>query len=108
MADRHVSAHRLEGLLVEDLAHQSEILVDEHLLAVRDGDAGGLLAAVLQRVQAVVGELGDVLAGSPDTEDAALLDRTDALGVDRQAGRAGNGRVGQTQTDGGAATGAAE
>ena len=43
------------------------------LRAVRDGDAGRLLAAVLQRVQAVVGELRDVLTGRPDAEDAALL-----------------------------------
>jgi hypothetical protein len=30
---------------------------------------------VLQRVEAVVGELGDFLAGSPDAEDAALFPR---------------------------------
>ena len=43
------------------------------LLPSDDRHAGRLLAAVLQRVEAVVGELGDVLVGRPDAEDAALL-----------------------------------
>ena len=73
MADRDVPAQRRQRLLVEDLRHQPEVLEDDDLAAVGDRDAGGLLAAVLQRVQAVVGELRDVLAGRPDTEDAAFL-----------------------------------
>jgi len=89
VADRHVTVHRLEGLLVEDLTDQAEILVDQDLLTVRHGDPGGLLATVLECVQAVVGELGDVLAGGPHAEDAAFLDRADALGVDGQACGAG-------------------
>ena len=40
-------------------------------LPSRDRDAGRLLAAVLQGVEAVVGELGDLLARRPDAEDAA-------------------------------------
>ncbi len=36
---------------------------------------GGFLAAVLQRVEAVVGELGDIFARGPDAEDAAFLAR---------------------------------
>mgnify|MGYP007091948020 CR=1 FL=1 len=43
----------------------------EDLLAVADGDARGFLAAVLQRVEAEVGQLGDVLARRPDAEDTA-------------------------------------
>ena len=76
MADGQVPAQRREHLLVEDLADQAEVLEHHGAPPVGDGDAGGLLAAVLQRVEPVVGELGDVLAGRPDAEDAALLVRT--------------------------------
>ena len=47
MADRDVALHRGQRLLVEDLADQPEILEHQHLRTVGDGDAGGLLAAVL-------------------------------------------------------------
>ena len=57
--------------LVEDLGDQAHVLEDEDLAAVADRDAGGLLAAVLQGVEPEVGELGDLLAGGPDAEDAA-------------------------------------
>ena len=40
---------------------------------VGHGDARRLLAAVLQGVEAVVGEVGDVLARGPDAEDATFL-----------------------------------
>ena len=60
-------------LLVEDLADQAEILEDQHLRAVGDGDACGFLAAVLQGVKAVVGELGDLFAGRPDAEYATFF-----------------------------------
>ena len=73
MADRHVSGHRPQGLLVEHLADQAEILEHQYLGTVGDRDPGGLLAAVLQCVEAVVGELGDFLTGSPDAEDAAFF-----------------------------------
>ena len=67
----------VEVALVEDLRDQAHVLVDQDLLAVADGDAGRLLAAVLQGVEAEVGELGDlgrVVAGAvtgPDAEDPA-------------------------------------
>ena len=51
------------------MADQPHVLVDEHLVAVASRDAGGLLAAVLQRVEPEVGELGHVLPGCPDSED---------------------------------------
>ena len=73
MPDGDVARHGGQGLLVEHLADQAEILEHQHLRAVGDRDTGGLLAAVLQRVQAVVGELGDILAGCPDSEYAALF-----------------------------------
>ena len=71
VADGDVPAQRAERALVEDLADQPHVLVDEDLLAVGRRDAGRLLPAVLQRVEAEVGELGDLLARGPDAEDTA-------------------------------------
>ena len=73
---------RVQGRLVEDLADQAHVLVDQDLLAVADGDAGGLLAAVLQGVEAEIGELGDLLAGGPDAEDAAGVLRAPVVGIE--------------------------
>ena len=66
---------------------QAHVLVDQDLAAVADRDAGGLLAAVLQGVETEVGELGDVLAGGPDAEDATGVLGSAFLGVEivRQA-----------------------
>ncbi len=71
MPDGDVPVQRVEHGLVEDLRDQAHVLVDHDPGAVADRDASRLLAAVLQRVQTVVGELGDILARRPDTEDAA-------------------------------------
>ena len=71
VADREVSAQGGQRALVEDLGHQPHVLVDEEALAVGRRDAGRLLPAVLEGVEAVVGELGDVLAGGPHPEDPA-------------------------------------
>ena len=57
----------------EDLAHEAQVLAGEHLLAIAHGDAGGLLAAVLQGTQGIVGETGHIAARGPDAEDAAFL-----------------------------------
>src|SRR3954463_9252702 len=69
--DGEMAAKAAEGRLVEDLADQPEVLVDDHGSTVGDGDPGGLLPTVLQRVQTEVGQLGDLLPRRPDTEDAA-------------------------------------
>ena len=50
MPDGDVAFHRRQRLLVEYLTDQTEILEYQHLRSVCDGDAGGLLAAVLQRI----------------------------------------------------------
>ena len=71
VADGDVPLQGAQRGLVEDLGDQAHVLVDEDLLAVAGRDAGRLLPAVLQRVEAEVGELGDLLAGGPDAEDAA-------------------------------------
>ena len=64
---------RVQRGLVEDLGDQAHVLVDQDLLAVADRDSRRLLAAVLQRVEAEVGELGDFLAGAqtPKTPHAS-------------------------------------
>ncbi len=73
VSDGDVAFHRGQRRLVEDLADQPEILEDQHLGAVGDRDTRGLLPAMLQGVQAVVGELGDVFTRRPDAEYATLF-----------------------------------
>ena len=82
MADREVALERGERGLVEDLRDQAHVLVDQDLAAVAHRDAGGLLAAVLEGVEAEVGQLGDVLARRPDAEDAAGVLRALVVGVE--------------------------
>ena len=67
MCPRSVFSDRL----VEDLRDQAHVLVDDDPVAVADRYPGRLLAAVLERVQAEVGELGDFLVRGPDAEHAA-------------------------------------
>ncbi|GMA38222.1 hypothetical protein GCM10025883_02670 [Mobilicoccus caccae] len=71
MAHGDVAGELGEAGLVEDLADQAHVLVDEDSRTITCGDACGLLPAVLQRVEPVVGEFGDLLAGRPDPEDTA-------------------------------------
>jgi hypothetical protein len=59
--DRDVAAERIEHRCVEDLRHQAHVLEHDDPGAVADRDPGRLLAAVLQRVQAEIGERGHVL-----------------------------------------------
>ncbi|ALM40052.1 hypothetical protein SFR_3437 [Streptomyces sp. FR-008] len=73
MAHRDVARQGAEGSLVEDLGDKAHVLEDEDLGAVADRDSRGLLAPVLEGVQPEVGELGDLFARSPDTEDAASV-----------------------------------
>ncbi len=73
MPDGDVALHGAQRLLVEDLADQPEVLEHQHLGAVCDRDTCGFLAAVLQGVQAVIGELGDLFARRPHAEYAALF-----------------------------------
>ena len=82
VADGQVALERVEGGLVEHLRDQAHVLVDQDLPPVADRDAGGLLAAVLQGVEPEIGQLGDVLAGRPDPEDATGVLRALVLGVE--------------------------
>jgi hypothetical protein len=74
-ADGDVTAQRGQHGLVEHLGHQAHVLEHHDPGAVADRDAGRLLAPVLERVQAEVGELGDFLARRPDAEYTARVPR---------------------------------
>ena len=80
MSHRDVAAERGQGRLVEYLRDQPHFLVHHDAVTVADRDARGLLSAVLQCVQAVVGEFGHVLVGSPHTEYAACVSWRPVLG----------------------------
>ena len=67
------AARELADLLgAEDVLHQAHGAVGEEALAVAGDDAGRLLPAVLQGVEAEVGDVGG-LAVAVDAEDAALV-----------------------------------
>ena len=73
VADRQVPLEGGQRRLVEDLADQAHLLVDEHAAPVGDGHAGRLLATVLEGVEPVEDEVGDLLPRSPHPEDPARL-----------------------------------
>ena len=75
VADRHVALERPQLLLVEDLGDEPEVAQRGDVAALAGGDPGRLLAAVLERVEAEVGEAGDVVPGRVDAEDAAFVAR---------------------------------
>ena len=55
VADSVVTGHRAERCFVKDLGDEAHVLVHVDALAVTGCDTCGFLAAVLKRVQAVVG-----------------------------------------------------
>ncbi len=75
VADGGAARQPPEHVGVEDVGHQPHVAVDVERLAVGGDDAGGLLPAVLEGVEAQVGEVGGLfgLADGPDPEDAALV-----------------------------------
>src|SRR5258708_729786 len=77
-----MATERIEHGLVEDLRYQAHVLEHDDPGAVADREAGRLLAAMLQRVQAEVGKLGHVLARRPDTENPAGIPRRPVVGVE--------------------------
>ena len=76
MADGVLAAEALEHLLVEDLADEAQVLDDRDLAVVGHGDAGALLAAVLQGVEAEERQPRDVAPRRVDAEDAAAVMET--------------------------------
>ena len=73
VADGDVAGKVAEVVLLEDLGDEAHAAVHVDAEAVGGGDAGALLAAVLQGVDAVEGDAGYVFIGCVDAEDAALL-----------------------------------
>ena len=73
MPDRDVAAQAVQLLLVEDLRDEAEVAQRGQAALLRDGDARGLLAAVLQREEPEVREPRDVAVGRVHAEDAAHL-----------------------------------
>ena len=82
VADGEVAAQAAERRFVEDLADQPEVLVDHDRGAVGHRDPGRLLTAVLEGVQAEIGQLRDLLPRRPDTEDATGVLRSGRLGIE--------------------------
>ena len=76
VADSVLAAEAGEHLFVEDLAEQTEVLDDRDLAVVAHGDAGALLAAVLQGVEAEERQAGDVAPRCVDAEDATAVVQT--------------------------------
>ncbi|GAB3662846.1 hypothetical protein GCM10027589_26060 [Actinocorallia lasiicapitis] len=75
MTDRDVAAQGGEHGFVEDLGDEAHVLEDHDAGAVTHSDARGLLSAVLECVQTVVGELGNFRRSGgvwwyPDAEDS--------------------------------------
>ena len=85
MANRHVPLQRAQLLLVEDLVDEALVAHGHDVAVLGRGDAGGLLAAVLERVEPEVREPRDLVAGGTDAEDAALVAR--AIAVDHEGRR---------------------
>ncbi len=71
MPDRDLALERLQLLLVEDLRDEPHLADDGHAAPVRDRDPGRLLAAVLEREEAEVGEPRHIALDRPDPEDTA-------------------------------------
>lgn len=76
MPDSDVSLQPFEDRLRENLGDQTHVLVDDHAFAVARGDAGGLLATMLQCIQAEVRKFADFFAWGPDTKYAASVLRS--------------------------------
>ena len=71
MRDRRLALKPLELLLGEDLRDEAHVPEHRQPRPVGDRDSGRLLAAVLEREEAEVGEPCDVALGPVDAEDAA-------------------------------------
>ena len=73
VADRDLALEAAQVLLVEDLGDEAHVAQDGQAAAVGDGDARGLLPAVLEGEQAEVRDARDVALGGANAEDTAHL-----------------------------------
>ena len=71
VADRDLAVQAAQLLLGEDLRDEAQVAEDGQPAVVGDGDAGGFLAAVLEREEAEVADARDVTVGGADAEDPA-------------------------------------
>ena len=62
----------MENFRIENLRHETHAVMLEKLSFVAGDDPGAFLAAMLQRVEAVVGELGSI-GMSKNAEYAAIM-----------------------------------
>ena len=89
MPDAEMAVEPSEGGFVEDLGHQTQVLEHGDRLPVRRGDAGRLLAPVLEPIETEVDEAGDTLPGRIGGEDPARL----AGAFGEQDGNLGHGPI---------------
>src|SRR2546421_5164386 len=68
-----VAGEAIERQLVKGLGNQSDVLVHPQASPVAGRDAGAFLAAMLQRVEAEIGEVRHLFPGRIDAEEAAGL-----------------------------------
>src|SRR5207302_5642917 len=73
VSQRQVAGQPFERGLVEGLRHQAHVLVHSQLASVGGRDAGALLAAVLQRVEAEIGQVRDVITRRLNGEEPAFF-----------------------------------
>ncbi len=71
VADRDLTGERLQLLLVEHLGDEPHVAEHRQATALRDGDPGRLLPAVLQREEGEVREPRHIAVDRADAEDAA-------------------------------------
>ena len=75
VADGQKALQPSQLVLVEDVGDEAHVFHHHDPVAVAGGHAGGLLAPVLQGVQAVVGQVGDVGSRGEHPEDPTGLSR---------------------------------
>src|SRR5439155_14848790 len=71
--DRDVAVQAPELLLGEDLRDEAHVAQDGEVAAIGDGDSGRLLASVLERKEAEVGDASDIATRRANAEDATHL-----------------------------------
>src|ERR1051325_3699208 len=74
MPDGHRANQVVQNIAIESLRNQSHAAVHAELLAIRGDDAGALLAAVLERVKAVVSQFCGIRM-TVNAEHAAVMFR---------------------------------
>lgn len=72
VADGHAADEAVEDFAVKNLRHETHSAVDAKLFAVTGDDAGAFLAAMLERIEAVVRQFGGVRM-SENAEDTTIM-----------------------------------